>query len=242
MSAETLDAPDNWQYAAFISYSHSDRDAARWLHQAIERYIIPKHLRRQSGDWPGRRPNQMPPIFLDREELPSSSDLAQSIRAALNVSEFLIVVCSPAAARSRWVNEEIRTFKELGRAGKILCLIVDGEPGAAQRNMPPESECFPPALRYQVVDGIVTDRVAPEPLGADIRSDADSRRDAMLKMVAGLLGASLDDLRQREQARRQRRLALVGAVATIGCFVFGGLAVAAWLARNEAQQTACRRR
>ena len=236
MSAETLDAPGNRQYAAFISYSHTDRDAARWLHQAVERYRIPKHLRRQRSNWPGRRPGQMPPIFLDREELPSSSDLAQSIRTALNASEFLIVVCSPAAARSRWVNEEVRTFKELGRAHRILCLIVDGEPGAVQRNMPPELECFPPALRYQVVDGAVTDRIAPEPLGADIRSDADTRRDAMLKMVAGLLGAGLDELRQREQARQQRRLVLVGTVSTVGCVVFGGLAVAAWLARNEAQE------
>ena len=56
MSAESLDAPGKWQYAAFISYSHTDRDAARWLHQAIERYIIPKHLRRQRGEGPRRHP------------------------------------------------------------------------------------------------------------------------------------------------------------------------------------------
>jgi tetratricopeptide (TPR) repeat protein len=235
MPPETVDSSGKWKYAAFISYSHVDRDAARWLHRAIERYRIPKRLQRRRT-WSGPRPDRLTPIFLDREELPSSSDLAQSIRTALDESQFLIVVCSPTAARSRWVNEEVRTFKALGRAENILCLIVAGEPGAEGRGKPGDLECFPPALRYKVVDGLVTDHGASEPLGADIRAGAGRRRDAKLKLIAGLLGASLDDLRRREQARRQRQLALIGAVSTVGCVVLAGLALAAWLARNEAQE------
>src|SRR5262245_378598 len=82
------------RYAAFISYSHQDRKWANWLHRAIETYRAPKDLAQEG--------NALSPVFLDRAELPTSSDLAESVREALSASRHLIVICSPAAARSRW--------------------------------------------------------------------------------------------------------------------------------------------
>ena len=145
-------------------------------------------------------------------------------------------MCSPTAARSRWVNEEVRRFKELGRDTRIMCLVVAGEPRAADKGLPPEQECLPPALRFIVENGVVTDRAAPEPLAADLRPGADTRRDAKLKIIAGLLGTGLDELRQRDQLRRQRQLAAIGAASTIGCVAFAGLAFSAFLQRNEAER------
>ena len=220
------------RFVAFISYSHADRRVARWLHRAIEGYRFPSRLRAQAE---GRAP-RLSPVFLDREELPSSTDLVESVRLALEQSECLIVVCSPAAARSKWVNEEVRRFKVLGRGARIICLLVAGEPRAADKGSPAEEECLPPALRFHVQDGELTQVPAPEPLAADLRPGGDGRRDAKLKIIAGLIGTGLDDLRQRDQARRQRRLVAVGAAAVIGCVVFAGLAVAALLARNEAER------
>src|SRR5262245_42940284 len=98
------------RYVAFISYSHVDREVARWLHRGLESYRIPPHLR-TSIELP-EKSGRLSPVFLDREELPSSTDLAESVRIALDASDALIVVCSPTAARSRWVNEEVRRFKE----------------------------------------------------------------------------------------------------------------------------------
>jgi tetratricopeptide (TPR) repeat protein len=229
-----LDPADPKRYAAFISYSQANRAAARWLHRAIESYRIPRRLlRRNQGRIQAR--DRLAPVFLDREELSSSPSLGDAVRSALERSDFLIVVCSPSAAASRWVDEEVRAFKALGRSDRILCLIVDGEPMAAERGRPAAEECFPPALRYEVAGGQLTAQRANEPLAADLRAGADGRRAARLKLIAGLLGANLDDLRQREQARWQRRLVLVGATATAGCLVLAGLALAAWMARNEAE-------
>ena len=120
------------RYVAYISYQHSDRAVARWLHRAIETYRIP-HKRLGTSEFERRA--RLRPVFLDREELSSSPDLAESLRKALDDSEFLIVVCSPAAATSRWVNEEVEVFKKQGKAHRILCLTVAGEPFAARRGL-----------------------------------------------------------------------------------------------------------
>lgn len=223
------------KYAAFISYSHVDREAARWLHRAIEGFRVPARLGTPAAAARGRR-ERLAPVFLDREELATSISLAESVRKALQASDFLIVVCSRSAARSRWVNEEVREFKAMGRGERILCLIVDGEPRAQDKGLPAEQECLVPALLNQVVDGSVSGIPASEPLAADIRSGGDARRDAKLKIIAGMLGVSLDDLRHRDQARRQKRLAAIGVASTVGCVILAGLAVAAWLARNEAEE------
>ena len=224
------------RYVAFISYSHVDRDVARWLHRSIEGYRLPARLQ-QAADTLGGHDGRLAPVFLDREDLPSSTDLAESVRAALDESDALIVVCSPDAARSRWVNEEVRLFKARGRESRIMCLIVRGEPRAADKGHPPKHECLPPALRFVVDEaGAVTDRPAPEPLAADLRPGADTRRDAKLKIIAGLLGTGLDELRQRDHMRRQRQLVAIVAASTIGCVAFAALAFSALLQRNEAER------
>ena len=70
-------------------------------------------------------------IFRDREELRVSADLGTNINEALRQSRYLIVICSPDAAQSRWVGQEIVEFKKLEREDRILALIVAGEPNAS---------------------------------------------------------------------------------------------------------------
>src|SRR5688572_9348213 len=98
------------KYRAFISYSHRDETWAAWLHRALETYRIPKSLVGQATAT-GSIPARLAPVFRDREELPTATDLGNILTQALRDSAFQIVICSPAAARSRWVNEEVLTFK-----------------------------------------------------------------------------------------------------------------------------------
>lgn len=213
------------RYAAFISYNHRDRAAAAWVHRSLETYAIPRTLQgRETKLGPiGKR---LPPVFQDREELAASSDLAQSVREALEVSASLIVICSPSGAQSRWVNEEIRTFVALGRRASIQCLIVDGHPNASRTaGGDPALECLPPAL---------FENGGTEPLAADIRPGQDSRTAARLKLIAGVLGVGYDELRQRELARRHRRLAVLAAASTTGFIAAAGLATFALISRAEA--------
>src|SRR3989442_7058538 len=128
------------KYRAFLSYSHRDKAWGKWLHGALEGYRIDKDL--VGRDTPaGPVPKTLRPIFRDREDFSAGHSLTEQTLAALEASQFLIVLCSPNAAPSRYVDEEVRRFKLLGRAERVLPVIVDGEPGDRER------ECFPPALR-----------------------------------------------------------------------------------------------
>jgi hypothetical protein len=141
----------------------------------------------------GAIPAKLYPVFRDRDELSSGADLSEKVQTALEMSDALVVVCSPSSVKSRWVNEEIRKFRSLGREDRIFCVIVEGDPQAEKL----EDACFPPAL----FEGGVGE--GHEPLAADARKWADGKPLARLKLVAGILGIRLDELRQREQHRKR---------------------------------------
>jgi hypothetical protein len=189
---------------------------------------VPKRLVGRQTEF-GPVPERLSPVFRDRDELATSTSLGDTLTRALQQSATQIVICSPAAAKSRWVNEEILAFKKLGREHRVFCLIVDGEPGD------PSRECFPPALVYRLgVDGQLTEERS-EPIAADARPGRDGRSDVKLKLIAALLGVELDELKQREAQRRQGRMMILAATAVSGMAITSTLAVSAWLARNDAE-------
>ncbi|HEY9235422.1 MULTISPECIES: tetratricopeptide repeat protein [Phenylobacterium] len=221
------------RYKAFLSYSHRDKATAVWLHRALESYRLPSKLV-GSATGIGKVPARIRPIFRDREELSASHDLGSEISAALAASEFLIVICSPAAAASKWVNQEILNFKQMHGEHRVLALIAGGEPFSPPAKA--DEECFPASLRYQIApDGRLSERPA-EPVAADIRPEADGKRLAKLKLVAGLTGLRLDDLIQRETQRRLRNAGLVAGAASVGMLAAGALAAYANARRIEANE------
>lgn len=171
----------SYKYHAFISYSHQDKKWGNWLHRALETFAVPKALVGSPGR-DGPIPRKVFPIFRDREELPTAATLSDNIASALSQSRYLIVICSPRSARSRWVNEEIKLFKAAGREDQVLCLIVDGEPNADDKPESGLEECFPEAVRYRVDEhgGLTDERT--EPIAADARAHGDGREDAKLKL------------------------------------------------------------
>jgi len=190
------------RYRAYISYSHQDERWAAWLHRALESYRVPRKLVGQTTK-AGPVPSRIRPVFRDRDDLSSSTDLSSTVKQTLADSENLVVLCSPAAAASHWVGEEIRQFACLGRADRIFCIIVAGSP-AADGSV---AACFSSAL---------ADIGLAEPLAADVRKWADGKRVAKLKLIAGLLGIQLDELRQRDVQRRRKRQVISGlAVITV---------------------------
>lgn len=192
--------PDAFEYAAFISYAHEDRDWAIRLLTWLKRYKSPAALRKQ-----GVR-ERLGEIFRDESHLAASHDLSTEIKEALGKSEFLIVICSPHAAQSHWVGKEVEAFQQQGRGDKILTLLVAGEPDTS------------------IPAGLLT---TAEPLYADMRNLAGERRGAVerrafLLLAAALLDQSYDALEQPDRRARRRQM-MIAAAAGIAAVV-----VATW--------------
>src|SRR3990170_6282615 len=138
-----MSEPVSLKYRAFISYSHADTSWARWLHRGLETFHIDKDLAgRETAT--GTIPPALRPIFRDRDDFTAGQTLTEQTLAALDASAALIVICSPASAKSHYVNEEVRLFKSRHPERPVVPLIVGGKPGD------PEIDCFPPALKFQI--------------------------------------------------------------------------------------------
>jgi hypothetical protein len=105
--AADVEVPD---HRAFLSYSHRDRAAARRWHHRLEQFRIDPDLIGRSTPL-GRVPPNLSPIFRDRLDFPASGNLGNLTLTALERSAALLLPASPNAARSHYVNEEVREFR-----------------------------------------------------------------------------------------------------------------------------------
>ncbi|MEP3656128.1 MAG: toll/interleukin-1 receptor domain-containing protein [Litorimonas sp.] len=191
-------------YGGFLSYAHADEAAASRLHKALETYKIPKG-----------HTGTLSPIFRDTTELTAHHSLSEKIQGAVTGSRVLIVLCSPAAKVSHWVNEEIRLFREIHGEAAILCVLAEGTPETA----------FPPAL----LEG------GREPLAANLGDTKESFRLGVTQIAAAMLGVGLDTLIQRETRRKRRRLQAVTASALVFSGLMGATTLSAVTARKAAE-------
>ncbi|MGN7752963.1 toll/interleukin-1 receptor domain-containing protein [Sinorhizobium sp. 22678] len=221
--------PDG-RYVAFISYrsSGADQREAAWLQTALETYRLPAAVAKRLN-----RPARLGRLFRDAEELPATPNLRARLMSALERSDNLIVLCSPRASASHWINSEIEQFVTLNRGNRIFAVLMEGEP----------KDAFPSSLlkRSRVAARNVNQAIArpDEPLAADLRpvvglSQSQVRRTALLRLVAGLLDIGFDDLRNRDAQRRNRRLAVLAAAAFTVLAVVSGLGVLSEINRREA--------
>lgn len=205
--------PGEMRYRAFMSYSHRDEQVARKLHRWLEAYRLPRRLHADAG-------SRLVPIFRDRLELPAAADLDAQVKQALAISDALLVLGSPAASASPWVNAEIRLFRSLHPDRPIIVALLEGEP----------DESFPPALREADKAGRVL-----EPVAADFRKQGDGPKLARLKIVAGLSGVRLDQLIQRDAQRQMRRVTAVTLLALLIALLMGFMLSSVVKAQREAE-------
>ena len=192
------------KYNAFISYKHADLDnkVAAAIVKGLERYHIPGKIRKATGY------KKIDRIFRDKDELPITNDLNDTITEALADSDYLIVICSTNTKKSTWVEKEIETFLKNHSMNHILTVLADGEP----------SEVIPQALlseKKQVQDenGVYhTVEIPLEPLSCDFRlPKAKAKAEELPRLVAALIGCSYDELMNRHRQYKMRRLTAIFA-------------------------------
>lgn len=206
------------RYRAYIAYSHRDRQIGDRIFKKLDGYRPPKELQGIESRF-GPIPEKLHPVFRDREELAATDSVSLSLQSALRRSDCLVVLCSLAAAKSLWVNSEIRYFAEFGDRSRIYTVVVDGEPPTV----------FPPAL---------AEIGHTDPLAADLRDESDGWKDGVLKLISGILGVGFGELKDREKIRRYRNVALASAVSAavvVTIAVTGSIAYQNFKAAEQSQ-------
>jgi YD repeat-containing protein len=176
------------KYYAFISYKREDERWAKWLQYKLENYTLPASIRAQDVSIP----KNIRPIFRDKTDL-SGTVLQDSLNEGLLHSRFLIVICSPHAVQSVWVNQEIRTFIDAGREKQIIPFIVEGTPMSDD----PTTECYPEEMRK-----LPKER---ELLGINIQELG--KEQALVRTVSTIVGVSFNDIWDRyKRGAKNRRI------------------------------------
>lgn len=103
-------------FDGFISYSHAADDLlAPRLQSGLQRFAKP---------WWKRRAVR---VFRDESSLSASPHLWSSITEALDGSAWFVLLLSPEAAASPWVNQEIDYWKTRRDPKRILPVVTDGQ-------------------------------------------------------------------------------------------------------------------
>jgi tetratricopeptide (TPR) repeat protein len=218
-------------FRAFISYSHRDMRAAKWLHRRLEAFRIDKDLIGRTTPM-GAVPKALRPVFRDRSDFDAGGSLAMQTTQALDNSAAVVVLASPDAARSGYVNEEVRQFRLRHPDRPVIPLIVAGPPHLTGEDV------FPRSLRFDLADGGAITDSPTELLAADARRAGDGPDLALAKVVARLLGLAPDEVFRRAERDRRRRNRLRTALGTamVVLAVAGGFF--AWRTHDQGQALA----
>ena len=192
----------NYHYYAFISYSTADSKWAKWLQHQLSYYHIPSSIKKSKIGIP----NKIRPIFIYEYDL-AGNQLHTAIQQELEASKYLIVICSPNAANSKYVNGEVETFIRMGRSENIIPFIVDGEVNSSDSGR----ECFPPALLKLNMSQSGGNN--NELRGINVMTNG--KRQALVDIVATMLGVRRDALWNRYKMRRLKQRIMIAAVVVL---------------------------
>lgn len=194
-----------YYYKAFISYRHHPQDiaVAEEIHKRIENFPIPGAIKKKYGI------KRIGRVFRDKEELSSTGDLNDTIKNALENSEYLILMCSTHSVNAKWVLREVEYFLESHDRRHILTVLIDGED---PYDVIPKLICEE-TVRTQAEDGTFVDvKMNLEPLSCDYRIDRRrARADELPRLAAALIGCRYSELKQRQRQRQMRLMGLAGA-------------------------------
>ncbi len=215
-------------FDAFISYSHAADDA---LAPSVQR-----GLQTLARPWNRRRALE---VFRDQTGLAVSPGLWSSIRAGLDESEHFVLLASPEAAASTWVNQEIEHWSASHPIDRLLPVVTAGEwiwnsdRGDFDWDL---STAVPPALR---------DKFREEPRHLDLRwarteTDLDLRnsrfREAIAQLAAPMHHMSPQDLESSDVARFRHLVRLRRAVVAVLAALLVLVSVAGVLAVQNARE------
>ena len=190
-------------YDAFISYSHlKDKPVAAALQSAIQTLGKPWYRRRSLR------------IFRDDTSLSATPHLWPTIEQALSQSRYLILLTSPEAAASQWVDKEVAWWLEHKSVDTFLIAVTEGELAWDNERVDfkrADHGPLPPSLYG---------KFPTEPKWVDLRAhraEANRRNaefvNAAADLAATIRGVPKEDLLSQEVREQRRALMLAWTAA-----------------------------
>jgi WD40 repeat protein len=183
-------------YDAFMSYGHGiDGTVAPLFQRELERFGKPWYRIRALR------------VFRDNANLSATPALWQSIEYALSESRWFVLLASPAAARSEWVDKEVAWWLKHRSADKLLVVLTGGD-----LNWDAQSDTIDRATTTALPPSLI-DSLRQEPRWVDLRwlrtkTDVAGTDTRMLDNVADVASAITEKPKDDvvgEHVRQHRR-------------------------------------
>ncbi len=194
------------EWDAFISYSRqATRAEAESLQARLQTFAKPWNRLRSAR------------VFRDDASMSANAGLWPTIERALVEARYFILILSPAAAASQWVDNEVRWWLHYKGAGSILLVHAAGTVGWDRQSgrFSAATDCVPPALSATLTEEPrwvdLTWFAQPGSTGA-----ADPRfQEIVADLAAPIRGVERDELvgEHVAQLRRTRRLSRIAIAA-----------------------------
>ena len=198
----------NW---IFISFANEDEFYAKWLHKYLKVVKFPKNISENGRDLSSREKRK---VFLANLDLhKDGTDVSEKLYEAIENSENFLLLCSPNAVRSMYVNKEIDHFLKCSSINNLFPVIVGGEPNSREKELELESlqECYPSQITYIYDEsGTITPK-RTDPLAPDLRglkkksySDESTKRE-LANLIASIIGVDRSVFYDLEKRREKRK-------------------------------------
>ena len=214
----------DFQHDVFISYSRKDAAFARKLEKALEAYRPPKKI--------GLTRRNLR-VFRDESDM-TGVEYYQSIDNYLRQASKLLVICSPEAATSQYVNDEIKRFASSHSKTDVIPILLGGLPNNEAGPDDQDQCAFPSALveimQMPLAIGYTGFGAARDRIGKG------RFENAWYSLLANIYNLSRDEIEQRERKRIARRRFIVSSLALLLISVLSIALIVTILARNEAER------
>jgi len=215
-----------FDYQAFISYSQSaDENLSTCLQKGLQRFSKPWYRRRMAR------------VFRDETTLTPNDSLQDSIQAALDNSEYFILLASPAAAKSQWVGREIDYWTGRNGTRGLIIVLTEGE-----LYWSPDTGDFDRG-RSSALPGNLFGKFGEEPLYLDMRWFDDAKTytlrepelvDAIATLAAVIHHRPKDDLVGEDLRQHRRTLQIAwGAAGVLFCLGLAATIAAIWAVQQR---------
>ncbi len=196
------DQPKSYKYDVFISYSRKNEEFAGQLEQALESYKPEKDL---------KVPQRFIEAFRDKEDF-TGGNYHKSLLKNLADSSKLIVICSPDARKSQFVNDEIKEFIDIRGTDHIIPVLFSGVPNNEAKTGQEDEMSFPEELCKAIEMPLAVNY-----LGFDTKKDKINKGifiSSWYSILADTYDLSRSEMEQREKKRRVRQRKRITAISS----------------------------